>query len=226
MKKILVVGLMLLGSKALAQGWYPTGDEQVRSQMSSSMRADDEFRGRSDLSLVSGISGFEIDGVARQGYNIDLRATVERISRLRIELNAGVVFYNSSVDSQTPSAEYGGYYGDTSPYGFNDYSAPRFDLRFGLGYFGPEAIYYFSDGKVRPYIGAGIEAVTWQMNRGFAASLAPTARGGVEVAVSRSFAGFVEARYMAGFPNVINGYSTSLRYVTSVAFGVSFAPQL
>jgi len=198
-------------------------DDQIRSEMSSSDRSS---YGRSEFGITTGVAGFEIDNVSRQGYDIDIRALVSKVSRIRFEVNAGVVLYNSAATPSEFSAVNQGYFVQSNLYAGSQFSQPRFDLNFALAYVGSEALFYFSDGKVRPYVAAGIQAITWRIDQGFAATLAPSARGGIEVGVSRSFSGFAEARYMYGFPNLLNQYSTSLKYVTSVAFGVSFAPQL
>lgn len=226
MKGIVCASVFLLTTSAFSQISYPMGDDQIRSEMSASNRNSYSPDGLSAFGITTGYAGFKIDDAARQGFDIDLHVLLSRISPIRFELNAGVVLYNSAATVSDLSPAYSGYPYQSNVYYQGQYSQPRFDLGFGLGYVGTEALFYFSEGKVRPYVAAGVQAVTWQMNQGFAATLAPSARAGIEVGVSRSFSGFAEARYMYGFPNLLNEYSTSLEYVTSVAFGVSFAPQL
>ena len=223
MFKIICASVLFMASSAFSQTSYPMADDQIRSEMSSSDRSS---YGRSEFGITTGVAGFEIDNVSRQGYDIDIRALVSKVSRIRFEVNTGVVLYNSAATPSEFSAVNQGYFGQSNVYSGSQFSQPRFDLSFALAYVGSEALFYFSDGKVRPYVAAGIQAITWRTDQGFAATLAPSARGGIEIGVSRSFSGFAEARYMYGFPNLLNQYSTSLKYVTSVAFGVSFAPQL
>ena len=223
MKRILCACLLAATASAYSQISYPMADDQLRSEMRASDRSSS---GRSEFGITTGVAGFEIDNIARQGFDIDFRALLAKVSPVRIELNAGVVLYNSAASPSEFSALNQGYFSQSDLYAGSQFSQPRFDINFALAYVGSEALYYFSDGKVRPYVAAGVQAVTWQMDRGMAATLAPSARAGIEVGMSRSFSGFAEARYMYGFPNMLNQYSTSLRYVTDVAFGVSFAPQL
>jgi hypothetical protein len=140
-------------------------------------------------------------------------------------LNAGIVLYNNSsslavAPAYSPSSSYFNNYYE------NQYPHPRFNLNFALGYIGTDLLYYFSDGKVRPYVAAGVRAVSWQMSEGFAGALTPSARAGIELSAGSSFSGFAEARYMYGMRNLLTPYPSSLKYVTTVAFGVSFAPQL
>ncbi|HTY10176.1 MAG TPA: hypothetical protein VMF88_03790 [Bacteroidota bacterium] len=223
-----VVGILLLAASAtmIAQTSYPVGDDQVRSEMSSSEIRLSQANNRADFGITTGYAGFKIDDVARSGFNVDLHALVSRISSVRLEVNAGVIFYGSPYSAASRSSFYSPFIYQSNVYSASQISDPRFDLNFGVGYLGTDALYYFSNGKIRPYVAAGVEAVTWQMNQGFAATLAPSLRAGIEVAVSSSFSGFVEARYMYGFPNFLNQYSSSLNYVTDVAFGVSYAPHL
>jgi hypothetical protein len=226
MKRIVCACIFVLTSSAFSQIAYPIGDGQFRSEMSASARDSYSPEGRATFGITTGYAGFKIDDAARQGFDIDLHALLSRVSPIRFEFNAGVVLYNSAAAISDYSSAYPGYFSQSNVYSQSQFSQPRFDLSFALAYVGTEALFYFSEGKVRPYVAAGVQAVTWQMNHGFAATLAPSARAGIEVGVSRSFSGFAEARYMYGFPNMLNQYSTSLKYVTSVAFGVSFAPQL
>ncbi len=223
MKRLICASVLILNSFAFSQSSHPIADDQVRSEMSTSDRGSYD---RPEFGLTTGVSGFSIDNVTRQGYDIDLRALLAKVSPFRIELNAGVVLYNSAAAPSDFSSVNQGYYSQSNLYAESQFSQPRFDLNFALAYVGTEGLFYFSDGKVRPYVAAGIQAITWRMDQGFGATLAPSARAGLEVGVSRSFSGFIEARYMYGFPNLLNQYSTSLKYVTSAAFGVSFAPQL
>ena len=226
MKSILCACLLMLSSWSYSQISYPLADDQIRFEMSASERNSPGPDARSAFGITTGYAGFKIDDVARQGFDVDLHALLSRISPVRIELNAGVVLYNSYSGYSDYSPTYSPYLYQSGVYSQNQFSQPRFNLSFALAYIGTDAIFYFSDGKVRPYVAAGVKAVTWQMSAGFAGTLVPSARAGIEIGVSRSFSGFAEARYMYGFPNILNQYSSSLKYVTSVAFGVSFAPQL
>jgi hypothetical protein len=226
MKSLICICLFAASTAVFAQGSYPLGDDQVRSEMSASELHSYHSNSRSDFGITTGFAGFKIDDIARQGIDIDLHALLARVWPIRFEFNAGVILYN------TPYA--GGQGSFSSPfiyqsnaYSFNNqFDQPRGNINFALGYIGGDALYYFSDGRIRPYVAAGVKAVTWQMSEGFAGTLSPSFRAGIEVAMSSSFSGFAETRYMYGFPNILNQYSSSLKYVTDVAFGVSFAPQL
>jgi hypothetical protein len=225
MNKMLCVCLFVVGTTAVAQISRPMVDEQMRSEMLASTRGSHSANDRARFAVTSGFTGFNIDNVARQGINIDIQALVSRISALRLELNAGIVLYNTSsslavAPVYSPSSSYFNNYHE------NQYPHPRFNLNFALGYIGTDVLYYFSDGKVRPYVAAGVRAVTWQMSEGFAGALTPSARAGIEISAGSSFSGFAEARYMYGMRNLLTPYPSSLKYVTTVAFGVSFAPQL
>jgi hypothetical protein len=200
-------------------------DDQMRSEMLASARGSHSANDRARFAITSGFTGFNIDNVARQGINIDIQALLSRISAVRLELNAGVVLYNTS-SSLAVAPAYSPSYSYFNNYYENQYPHPRFNLNFALGYIGTDVLYYFSDGKVRPYVAAGVRAVTWQMSEGFAGALTPSARAGIEISAGSSFSGFAEARYMYGMRNLLSPYPSSLKYVTTVAFGVSFAPQL
>jgi len=224
MKSTICFLLLAASATVVAQTSYPTGDDPVRSEMSSSAAHLSEASNRADFGITTGYAGFKIDDIARSGFNVDLHALVSRISSVRLEVNAGVIFYDSPYSPTSQSSFSSPYLYQSNVYSGTQIADPRFNLNFGVGYLGTDALYYFSNGKVRPYVAAGVEAVTWQMNQGFAATVAPSLRAGIEVAVSSSFSGFVETRYMYGFPNFLNQYSSSLKYVTDVAFGVSYAP--
>ena len=226
MKSVICVCLFAVSTLAFAQGSYHLGDDQVRSEMSASEVHSYQSNNRADFGITTGFAGFKIDDIAREGVNIDLHALLSRVSPIRIEFNAGVVLYNTPSAAVGQSSVYSPYIYQSNVYGANQFSQPRSSINFALGYIGSDVLYYFSDGKVRPYVAAGVKAVTWQMSEGFAATLAPSLRAGIEIAMSSSFSGFAEARYMYGFPNFLNQYSSSLKYVTDVAFGVSFAPRL
>lgn len=225
MNKFLFVCILAVGTTSVAQISRPMVDDQMRSEMVTSTRGSHSANDRARFAITSGFTGFNIDNVARRGINIDIQALLSRISAVRLELNAGVVLYNTSsslavAPAYSPSASY------FNNYYQNQYPHPRFNLNFALGYIGTDVLYYFSDGKVRPYVAAGVRAVTWQMNEGFAGALTPSARAGIEISAGSSFSGFAEARYMYGVRNLLTPYPSSLKYVTTVAFGVSFAPQL
>lgn len=226
MKRILSVLLLVVGPTVYSQGSYPLADDQIRSQMTASERSSSRSDSRGAFGITTGYAGFKIDDATRQGFDIDIHALVSRFSQVRVEFNAGVVLYNSSVGYSEYSPTYSPYIYQSNTYSESQFTQPRFNLNFALAYIGTDALYYFSEGKVRPYVAAGIKAVGWQMSEGFAGTLAPSARAGIEIDMNRSFSGFAEARYMYGFPNILNQYVSSLKYVTSVAFGVSFAPQL
>jgi hypothetical protein len=225
MNKMLCVCLFVVGAPAVAQISRPMVDEQVRSEMWASTDGSHYSNDRAKIAITTGFTGFKIDDVARQGINLDIQALLSRVSAVRFELNAGVVLYNTSsaVGQTTVSSPY---FSQSDHYYQNQYPLPRFNLNFALAYVGGDAVYYFSDGKVRPYVAAGLKAVTWQMNEGLAGALAPSGRAGIEIAAGSSFSGFAEARYVYGMRNLLTPYPSSLRYVTTVAFGVSFAPQL
>lgn len=226
MKSVICVCLLMASTLAFAQGSYPLGDDQIRSEMSASELHSFQSYDRADFGMTTGFTGFKIDDVARDGITIDLHALLSKVSPIRIEFNAGVVFYN------TPSAPVGQslvnspYINQSNIYSTNQFLQPRSNLDFALGYVGSDILYYFSDGKVRPYVAAGVKAVAWQMSEGIAGTLAPSLRAGIDIAMGSSFSGFAEARYMYGFPNILNQYVSSLKYVADVAFGVSFAPRL
>ncbi len=225
MKLALWVCLFTGVTVAFAQTSYPLGDDQVRSEMSASELHSSQMNDRADFGITTGYAGFKIDNTARNGANIDLHALLAKISPLRLEVNAGVIFYSSSL-SMGQSFQNSPYIYQSNVYSADQFSQPRSGFTFGLGYIGSDVLYYFSEGKVRPYVAAGVNAVGWQMDEGIAGTLAPSARAGIEIAVNSSFTGFVEARYMYGFPNVLKQYSSSLNYVTDIAFGISFAPSL
>jgi hypothetical protein len=225
MNKFLFVCFLAVGTTSVAQISRPMVDDQMRSEMLASTRGSHSSNDRARFAITSGVTGFNIDNVARQGINIDIQALLSRISAVRLELNAGIVLYNTSsslavAPAYSPSSSYFNNYYE------NQYPHPRFNLNFALGYIGTDVLYYFSDGKVRPYAAAGVRAVTWQMSEGFAGALTPSARAGIEISAGSSFSGFAEARYMYGMRNLLTPYPSSLKYVTTVAFGVSFAPQL
>ena len=220
------VCLFTATTAAFGQTSYPLGDDQVRSEMSASEIHTYQTNNKTDFGITTGFAEFKIDDITRDGINIDLHALLSRISPIRFECNAGVIFYNTSSSPIGQYPQHSPYIYQSNIYSADQFSQPRSSFNFGLGYIGSDVLYYFSDGKVRPYVAAGVEAVTWQMSEGFAGTLAPFARAGIEIAVNSSFTGFVEARYVYGFPNVLNQYSSSLNYVTDVAFGFSFAPQL
>ncbi|MGA7160319.1 MAG: hypothetical protein WBZ48_04915 [Bacteroidota bacterium] len=226
MKSIICICFLTATTAAFAQGSYPLGDDQVRSEMSVSELHSSQMNDRADFGITTGFAGFKIDDIAREGVNVDLHALLSRISPLRIEFNAGVIFYSSAYSPIGQFSQYSQYGYQSDIYYANEYSQPRSGINFGLGYIGSDVLYYFSDGKIRPYVAAGVDAVTWQMSEGLAGTLAPSARAGIEIAMNSSFTGFVEARYMYGFPNLLNQYSSSLYYVTDIAFGMSFAPNL
>lgn len=225
MNKFLLVCFIAVGTTSVAQISRPVVDDQMRSEMVASTHRSHSAYDHARFAITFGFTGFNIDNVARQGINVDLQALLSRISALRLELNAGIVLYNTSpslavIPAYSPSSSYfNNYYKNQHPY-------PRFNLNFALGYIGTDVVYYFSEGKVRPYVAAGVRAVTWQMSEGFAGALTPSARGGIEISAGSSFSGFAEARYMYGMRNLLTPYPSSLKYVTTVAFGVSFAPQL
>lgn len=226
MKSAIAVCLFAASTSAFAQGSYPVGDDQVRSEMSASEAHSYQSNSRADFGITTGFAGFKIDAIAREGFNVDLHALLSRVSPIRIEFNAGVVLYNTPSTAVGQSSGYTPYLYQSNVYTANQFLQPRSTLNFALGYIGSDVLYYFSDGKVRPYVAAGVKGVTWQMSEGFAGTLAPSLRAGIEIAMSSSFSGFAEARYMYGFPNILNQYVSSLKYVTDVAFGVSFAPRL
>ncbi|HTR82564.1 MAG TPA: hypothetical protein VMM58_13125 [Bacteroidota bacterium] len=226
MKTIACVCFFALSSVGLSQVSYPMPDDQTRSEMSASERESHDVNRRDAFGITTGVAGFKIDNVTAQGFDIDLHALFSKTSPVRFEFNAGVVLYNTPSSEWNYSSSYSPFMYQSNVYSQSQFSQPRFNLNFALGYLGTDAVFYFSEGKVRPYVAAGIEAVTWQMNQGFGGTLAPSARAGLEIGINRSFSGFAEARYMYGFPNVLNQNATQLNYVTSVAFGVSFAPQM
>ncbi len=223
MKKFAAVVLIGLSTVAFSQVSSPSLDDQVRSEMSASAARSYYSNDHAKFGITSGYTGFGIDNVARQGFNIDLHAMLAKFSAVRFEVNGGVVLYNSATSSKQESPLY--FQSQSNRFTENQFSHP-FSLNFALAYIGSDAVYYFSDGKVRPYVAAGLRAVAFQMNQGLAGTLAPSTRAGIEIATGSSFTGFAEARYMLGLPNVLSQYSSSLKYVTTVAFGVSFAPQL
>ena len=222
MKKTICILLLIISLTGYGQISRPMVDDQVCSEMSSSRGHSSD---RTAFSITSGYTGFKIDGVARQGLNLDIRVPLSRNTPIGFVANGGVVLYNSaSSSSQTPVSA--PYYPQPEFYYRSEYREPRFSLNFAMAFLGTDAIYYFSDGKVRPYAAAGVEAITWQMNQGFAATLSPTARLGIEVSPKSSFKGFAEFRYMYGMRNILTPYPSSLSYVSTVAFGVSFAPSI
>jgi hypothetical protein len=225
MNKFLFVCFLAISATSIAQISRPMVDDQMRSEMLASTRGSYSTNDRARFAITSGFTGFDIDNVARQGVNIDIQALLTRISVVRLQLNAGIVLYNTS-SSRTVSPVYSPSSSHFNNYYENQYPHPRFNINFALGYIGTDILYYFSDGKVRPYVAAGVRAVTWQMSEGFAGALTPSARAGIEISAGSSFSGFAEARYMYGMRNLLTPHPSSLKYVTTVAFGVSFAPQL
>jgi hypothetical protein len=225
MNKFLFVCFLAVGTTSVAQISRPMVEDQLRSEMVAGSRRSHSANDRARFAITSGFTGFNIDNVARQGINIDIQALLSRISAVRLELNAGIVLYNTS-SSLAVAPAYSPSSSHFNNYYENRYPHPRFNLNFALGYIGTDVLYYFSDGKVRPYVAAGVRAVTWQMSEGSAGALTPSARAGIEISAGSSFSGFAEARYMYGTRNLLTPYPSSLKYVTTVAFGVSFAPQL
>ena len=225
MNKFLFASLFAIVTTSAAQISGTMVDDQMRSEMAASSHRSYTANDRARFAITSGFTGFDIDNVARQGINIDIQALLSRISALRLELNAGIVLYNTS-SSRVLAPVYSPASSNFNNYYEDQYSQPRFNLNFALGYIGTDMLYYFSDGKIRPYVAAGVRVVTWQMSDGLAGALTPTARAGIEISAGSSFSGFAEARYMYGMRNLLTPYPSSLQYVTTVAFGVSFAPQL
>jgi hypothetical protein len=225
MKKQLIF-LLLVCFPAFSQLKPVVVDEQVRHEMSIDR---DTYHSRSDRHSVAGITtsytGFRLEGISRQGLGIDLfYRPFRKISPL-VQLNVGLIMYGNN-SSQEPERT------ATDPFIYQNriYTAPsirngRMDTYIGLAYLGVDGVYYFSQGPIAPYVGLGLKEVLWGVNNSFVGTLVPSAVAGVELSIASSFDGFVEARYMPRVANVVNSHGNAFGYVTSVAFGVSYAPQ-
>ena len=69
MKSVICVCLFAVSTLAFAQGSYPLGDDQVRSEMSASEVHSYQSNNRADFGITTGFAGFKIDDIAREWFS-------------------------------------------------------------------------------------------------------------------------------------------------------------
>ncbi len=116
---------------------------------------------------------------------------------------------------------------DYTPLGIRNYfsrNQPTGGIRFGAGFFGLDYTFYLADGDVRPYVGVGAMLLGWPYRSGFAGTIAPDVKAGLQANLTSGFSGFVEMKHILGLP-IVAGGSPPLRGFTGLAFGFAFAPR-
>ncbi|HAL56801.1 MAG TPA: hypothetical protein DCP63_10070 [Bacteroidetes bacterium] len=229
-----VAAMLLMYATALAQltetclNQSPNATSSRRG--STSISSPTKGGSRSSLTTMIAYGSYRVDGEDRYGPMVLFRYAPNRLSSPSVEIFAGVQFrYGTSgiVDERdyVPVAGlFAPYYSpisnDRNP---NYYRSPRFSL--GLGILGTDLTFYFSDGSVRPYVGLSAMATLWSYEQKVNGTIAPGAKGGLDVRMSQGFTGFAEVRHAVGVPNLIGPDSPKFGGLWAAAFGVSFAPQ-
>ena len=94
-----------------------------------------------------------------------------------------------------------------------------------LAYAGIQYRYYFLQGDIQPYVGAGAQTLGWRIDSRWGAALSPNAVAGVTAKISTIFSGYAEVQHTLGMGNIYSS-SSSFGGITMLAFGFSFAPNL
>ncbi len=182
---------------------------------------------RSSLSPIVGASHYVLDGNATTGPTLGLRYSFREISYNQISLFGGVTLrpIGAGYYQTEPFI-----YSDASrPYRFqppiSDNAAPGSRLAFGLAFGGVDWRRYLTDGDVRPYLGVGVEVVSWSMSGTWTGAFLPTADAGLDVRLSSGFSAFAEGQYAFGMPTMFGAKLSSLQNIFSFGVGVSFIPQ-
>ncbi|MEX1275239.1 MAG: hypothetical protein WEE20_04860 [Bacteroidota bacterium] len=233
MKRVLAVAVILLAvSVASAQvvpGLLTPPQEQVVEKMvkkSSAFRSASQSNWSSALAYAS----FGLSGGERFGPTLFIQYSPNNRMNPMIDLYAGLMIGGGksgtvNENDYIPVASrwapyYSPYSNVTNPY-YYDY--PR--LSFGVAMLGADLTYYFARGDVRPYVGAGAMVLGWGNQGTYSATVAPAAKGGVQINMSRGLDGFVEVRHAVGVPSLIGPATEKFNGFTAASFGISFFPK-
>lgn len=233
MKRVFAVAVILLAvsiaSAQVVPGLLTPPQEQVVEKV---VKKSSAFRSasRSNWSSALAYASFGIGGGDRFGPTLFIQYTPNSRMNPVIDLYAGLMIgagKSGTVNEEEyiPLASrwasyYSPYSNTINPY-YYDY--PR--LSFGLMLLGADVTYYFARGDVRPYVGAGAMVLGWGNQGTYSATIAPAAKGGVQISMSAGLDGFVEVRHAVGVPSLIGPATEKFNGFTAASFGISFFPR-
>jgi hypothetical protein len=95
---------------------------------------------------------------------------------------------------------------------------------FANGYVGTDFTFFFSQGDVQPYIGAGVMVFLYPYSNSLSWSAAPNVRAGLNLKINSGLSAFGEVRHIVGMNNLVVRNDQFMN-ATMLAFGVSFFPR-
>ncbi len=175
---------------------------------------------RSPYEPAVGISEYVIDGQSRTAPSVEVQYVPQNKTSSKLIFSGGFLWSSRSnglaVDPRVTRVQSNTVY---LPVGSSDYYVPSV----GMGYVGAQYRYYFLQGDIQPYVGAGAQFLGWRVDSRWGAALAPNAVAGLTAHISDIFSGFAEIQHTIGVGNLL-AYSSSFGGITSVSIGFAFAP--
>ncbi len=183
--------------------------------------------GRSSFSPLVGVSHYVLDGNANTDPTVGLRYSFREFSLNQLNLFGGATLQRTGAGYyQTDPFVYSG---ESQPYGFqppmSENAVPGSRLAFGLAFAGIDWRRYLTDGNVRPYLGIGVQLVSWSLSGTWTGTVLPTADAGLDVRLSSGLSAFAEGQYAFGMPTMFGSRLSTLQNIFSFGVGVSFIPQ-
>ncbi len=182
---------------------------------------------RSSFSPIVGISHYVLDGNPTTGPSMGLRYSFREFSDNQFSIYGGATLRR--IGSGYYQTEPFLYSGDSQPYSLqppmSDNALPVSRFAFGLAFAGLDWRRYLADGDVRPYLGVGVQMVSWSLNGAWTGAFLPTADAGLDVRLSSGFSAFAEGQYAFGMPTMFGSRVSTLENIFSFGVGVSFIPQ-
>ncbi len=182
---------------------------------------------RSSFAPIIGIGRYVLDGNATTGLTVGLQYSFNEFADNQLSIFGGATLRRIGVGYYETEPFL--YSGEAQPYSLrppmsgNALPASRF--AFGLAFAGLDVRRYLADGDVRPYLGVGVQVVSWSISGTWTGALVPTADAGLDVKLSSGFSAFAEGQYAFGMPTVFGSRFSRLENIFSFGVGVSFAPE-
>jgi hypothetical protein len=182
---------------------------------------------RYSLSPIVGISHYALDGTGFTGPIMGVRYSFREFSSNQISIFGGATLRRLGAGYyQTEPFIYSG---ESQPYHLQPpmsaNASPSSRLAFGLAFAGFDWRRYLADGDVRPYLGVGVQVVSWSLSGTWTGAFLPTADAGLDVRLSSGLSAFAEGQYAFGMPTMFGSKLSSLQNIFSFGVGVSFIPQ-
>ncbi len=168
-----------------------------------------------------GISQYVIDGQAHMAPAIGLQYIPRSVSSGKLIFSGGVVWSRGGSSGFAANPRFTNFASNTIYSQTQSYDT--YSPSLALAYAGAQYRYYFLQGDIQPYVGAGAQSLGWRIDNRWGAAISPNAVAGVTARISTIFSGYGEIQHTLGMGNIYSS-SSSFGGLTTLAFGFSFAP--